>query len=272
MGLSSSKSKTKTNMTTDPSKYARPYITDAGSTLRPGYDAAVANNATLMPRVNDALDYSQGVMNGDYLNGNPHLQGVIDSTNRDLTDSVSGRFEGAGRYGSGNYAGVLARALADNENKLRYADYAQERAYQNAAPGQLMGEVGVSAALPQAAGNTYAEAVRNLMGNYTNTNGTTQTTQSQAIGPMILSAMANAAQAAAMASDERLKTNIVRLGDWDDQGDGLGAYEWNWKSAPNGERVRGVIAQEVEKLRPWAHVPNFIGQFAGVNYAALGGR
>ena len=174
-----------------------PYVTDAAGILKPGYDAAVANNASLMPRVNSALDYSQGVMNGNYLNGNPHLQGVIDSANRDITDSVSGRFEGAGRYGSGNYAGVLARAIADNENKLRYADYAQERQYQNAAPGQLAGLVALSAGLPQAAGNTYAEAVRNLVGGYTTTDGKSTTVSSPAIGPMILQAMASAAQAAA---------------------------------------------------------------------------
>jgi hypothetical protein len=175
-----------------------PFVKDAADKLQPGYDAAVTNNASLMPRVNNALDYTSGVMNGNYLNGNPHLQGVIDSSNRDITDSVSSRFEGAGRYGSGDYAGVLARQIADNENKLRYADYAQERQYQNQAPGQLMGEVGVSAALPQAAGNTYAEAVRNLVGGYTTTDGKQTTTSSPAIGPMILNAMAQAAQAAAM--------------------------------------------------------------------------
>lgn len=198
MGLSKSKSSTKSTQTTDPSAYAKPYVTDAGTTLRPGYDAAVANNASLMPRVNSALDYTQGVMNGNYLNGNPHLQGVIDAANRDATNGVQSQFEGAGRYGSGDYAGVLAQHLLDNENKIRYADYAQERQYQNQAPGQLMGETGVSAALPQAAGNTYAEAVRNLLGGYTTTNGKSSTTSSPAIGPMILSAMASAAQAAAM--------------------------------------------------------------------------
>jgi hypothetical protein len=150
-----------------------------------------------MPRVNSALDYSQGVMSGNYLNGNPHLQSVIDASNRDITDSVSGRFEGAGRYGSGNYAGVLARALGDNENKLRYGDYAQERAYQNQAPGQLAGLVALSAGLPQAAGNTYSEAVRNLLGQYNTTDS--KTVSSPAIGPMILNALAASAQAAATA-------------------------------------------------------------------------
>jgi len=199
MGLSKSKSSTNSTSTTTPSTYAQPYVSDAASTLKPGYDAAVANNNSLMPRVNDALDYSQSVMDGKYLTGNPYLQSVIDLTNRDVTNGVQSQFEGAGRYGSGDFSGVLARAIADNENKLRYGDYAQERAYQNQAPGQLAGLVGVSAALPQAAGNTYSEAVRNLVGGYTTSDGKSTTTSSPAIGPMILSALASAAQAAAAA-------------------------------------------------------------------------
>lgn len=194
MGLS--KSKSKTTQTTLPASPYRPNIDDAAGVLKPGFEAATANNALLMPRVNSALDYSQGVMNGNFLNGNPHLQSVIDASNRDITDSVGSRFEGAGRYGSGAHQGVLGRAIGDNENKLRYADYAQERGYQNQAPGQLAGLVALSAGLPQAAGNTYSEAVRNLLGNYNTTDS--KTTSSPAIGPMILNALASAAQAAAM--------------------------------------------------------------------------
>lgn len=273
MGLSKSSSKTNTTSTTAPSPFSSPYVTSAADTLKPGYDAATANNASLMPRVNDAMDYSQKVLNGGFLQGNPYLQNVIDSSNRDVTNGVDSKFEGAGRYGSGQYAGVLSRALADNENKLRYADYSQERGYQNAAPGQLMGEVGVSAGLPQAASDSYATAIQRLLGQYGTSTGQSNTVSSPAIGPMILSAMASAAQAAAAggagASDRRLKTNIRRLGEWDDKGDGLGKYEWNWKRDPNGSKVIGVIADEVEKLRPHAFVPNFIGEYAGVNYGAL---
>jgi hypothetical protein len=74
-------------------------------------------------------------------------------------------------------------------------------------------------------------------------------------------------QAAGMfMSDRRLKTNIVKVGEFPD---GLGIYEWNWKSAPDGEKVCGVIADEVEKLRPWAFIPNFRDGYDGVNYGAL---
>lgn len=173
MGLSSSKSKSKS--TNAPSTFSMPYIQDAASALKPGFAAATANNASLQPRINSALDFSQGTMNGNFLNGNPHLQGVIDAENRDATNAVSSRFEGAGRYGSGNYSGVLAQSILDNENKLRYGDYAQERSYQNDAPRTLANLAAVSSSLPQAAGSTYADQIRALLGQYNTTTGT-QTT------------------------------------------------------------------------------------------------
>jgi hypothetical protein len=67
-------------------------------------------------------------------------------------------------------------------------------------------------------------------------------------------------------SDRRLKTNIKLLRR---DPDGLGWYSWNWKSDPDGPAQRGVIADEVEKLRPWAYVANFLNGYAGVNYGAL---
>jgi hypothetical protein len=67
-------------------------------------------------------------------------------------------------------------------------------------------------------------------------------------------------------SDIRLKTNVEKVGQYRD---GLGIYEWNWKSAPNGAKVRGVLAHEVEQLRPWAFIPNYQGEYSGVNYGAL---
>jgi hypothetical protein len=68
-------------------------------------------------------------------------------------------------------------------------------------------------------------------------------------------------------SDRRLKTNIEKVGE---ATDGLGIYEWEYKFDPSNTRCRGVMADEVEKLRPWAFVPNFRGEYAGVDYAKLG--
>jgi hypothetical protein len=69
-----------------------------------------------------------------------------------------------------------------------------------------------------------------------------------------------------MASDRKLKTNITLVRR---DPDGLGWYDWNWRSDPNGPKVHGVIADEVKDLRPQAYVPNYQGKgFDAVNYAS----
>jgi hypothetical protein len=77
---------------------------------------------------------------------------------------------------------------------------------------------------------------------------------------------------ALMASDPRLKTNIVKLGE---EPDGLGVYAWDYRPTagpiaafmPAG-RQRGVMADEVARLRPWALGP-VVGGFATVRYDRL---
>jgi len=64
-------------------------------------------------------------------------------------------------------------------------------------------------------------------------------------------------------SDRRLKTDIEKVGELDD---GLGVYRY--KMFGNGESVTGVMADEVEKLRPWAMAEPVHG-FARVNYDKL---
>lgn len=70
----------------------------------------------------------------------------------------------------------------------------------------------------------------------------------------------NAAPAALAISDRRLKSNIVRVGE---HPLGIGIYEYDIF----GERQRGVMADEVEKVRPEAVVE--IGGFKHVNYGML---
>lgn len=87
--------------------------------------------------------------------------------------------------------------------------------------------------------------------------------QSNAIGQSI----GQAAQLGAMfLSDRRLKTNIELI---KRDPDGLGWYSWNWKADPKGEKVEGVIADEVKEIRPWAYVENYRHGYDGVNYGAL---
>ena len=68
---------------------------------------------------------------------------------------------------------------------------------------------------------------------------------------------------ASIFSDRRLKTAIRKVGEF---ADGLGIYTFRYHNQPN--RFRGVMADEVEKLRPWALGPKVAG-YATVNYEAL---
>lgn len=69
-------------------------------------------------------------------------------------------------------------------------------------------------------------------------------------------------------SDRRLKTDIEKVGEY---ADGLGRYRWTFVSdmgLPEG-RHEGVMADEVKNLRPWAYIPNFMGEYSGVDYGRL---
>ncbi len=69
-----------------------------------------------------------------------------------------------------------------------------------------------------------------------------------------------------LASDRRLKTDIVRVAH--DERTGLGIYEFGYVGM-DGRRFRGVMADEVERVAPDAVVFDDLG-FASVNYEMLG--
>jgi hypothetical protein len=64
-------------------------------------------------------------------------------------------------------------------------------------------------------------------------------------------------------SDRRLKHAIQKVGEF---ADGLGIYIFSYLGSK--QRHRGVMADEVERLRPWALGPQIAG-YATVNYGAL---
>lgn len=64
-------------------------------------------------------------------------------------------------------------------------------------------------------------------------------------------------------SDRRLKTDIKKVGEFSD---GLGIYTFRYHGQSN--RVKGVMADEVATLRPWALGPVKAG-YATVNYGSL---
>ena len=75
--------------------------------------------------------------------------------------------------------------------------------------------------------------------------------------------IASAAMPFIMNSDKTLKENIVKVGK---SPSGFNIYEWNYLWSP--ERFRGVIAQEVQKIKPKAVLSNIFG-YLMVDYSKL---
>ena len=284
MGLSSQKT------TTGPSKQALPHLNMASSALTDTYKA----NAPRLGEISDSLfdayktyssdmgsdlegtrSYMGDVLGGKYLTeGNPYLQGMIDQTNDSVTDRINALFSSAGQTGSSRQIGELGKQLADAENRLRYQSYGDEmeRMGQAAALGLSLnqatntnaatqGALGASAAeIPYIGAEKLAQGLGGLWSN-------SQTTkQSGGLGQMLLGAGAQLGSAAIMASDRRLKTKIAKIGEL---ADGLGVYLWRYIWEGGDQRHVGVMADEVENLRPWALGPRIMGEYATVNYGAL---
>jgi hypothetical protein len=286
--------KSKQKTTNEPSAYAKGYITPAAGALGSAYSAnqpqiqgsadalwkqipgmmekAFTPSATVL----GANTNLQDVLAGKYLNGSPHLQGIIDDTAGDVTDRVQSAFGRAGRTGSGANAGVLTKELASAENGLRYSNYNAERQAQMQALGlvpsiegaQYAGIAPTLAAMQAAAGipldaaNAYAGGTGNLLGQY----NTSTTTKIPGLGEqfsMLMQNVGKVGQAAAVFSDRRLKANIERVGTLSD---GLGVYDYDY--VWGGERQRGVMADEVAQLRPWA-LGEPVNGFATVRMEAL---
>lgn len=273
MGLSSSKSKTKN----DPWKPAQPYILKGLQQSSQVFDqqqpdlnkyGAMQRDTygRLAPGAEKGIMGAQGVVNdelsGKNLNGNPYLDKLLAATRGDTTDAVNAQFESGGRYGSGMHAAILAREIAKAEDQARYANYANERANQVGAVGQASGLMAGSQSLLNNAAELPWIGVGALNGNVrqaSNGYGTQTTTTTPNFGQMYLQAAAQAAQAAAMASDRRLKDNIVKVG----EAGALNLYEWNYRhdmgvDLPEG-RFRGVMADEVAQIAPWLLGPEING-------------
>jgi hypothetical protein len=211
------------------------------------------------PALQAGMGYAQDVLGGRYLGeGNPYMAGMLDETRQNVGNQVNSTFSMAGRTGGGNHAERLGQGLAQAENQLRYADYDAERNRMTQQGGLLPGlmQAQYSGIMPwlataETAGRLpYAGvgALSPIIG-LAQGSGTTTGTQSQAWGPAM---MAAAAQAAAAASDPRLKTDVEKVGQMGE----LGIYEWTYRNdmgveLPEG-RYRGVMADEVAEVAPWA--------------------
>lgn len=196
MGLSSKKVKTTESQTLAPNAVYAPQINDAAAQLRPAYDQSMGILKKYQPGFDKARGYSEDLLSGKFLSGNPFLQKVLDRTNSDIRDSLGGAFSDAGRYGSGYHAGTVADRIADNENRLRYQDYATERGYQNDAPGRVAQLATIEAGLPQAISGNYADAIAGILGKYIqgNSQGTSKSSGGF-LGDLLLSSVGNIAKA-----------------------------------------------------------------------------
>lgn len=284
--------KSKQTSTNEPSQFAKGYITPAANALQDTYNAnqpgvqGIANqfqaqlpdfiNSSFQtsPLMASANGYANDVLGGKYLNaGNPYLENMIDQTDRSVSNRVNSTFGAAGRTGGGAHTQVLGQSLADAQYGLRSADYNNQlsrmdgvlgqasglEAARYAAPAAALGIASGAASLPYIGSGAYANGIGGLVGQYN-----TQTKTSQDSGfNNIMKYLGTAAQAASAFSDRRLKDNIERVGELPD---GLGVYDYDY--IWGGDRQRGVMADEVAELRPWALGPTVAG-YATVNYGAL---
>jgi len=103
-------------------------------------------------------------------------------------------------------------------------------------------------------------------GNQWGQSGTSSgTSVSKQTGGLLGQIVGAASTAAGIFSDPRLKKNITKIGELFD---GLGLYIWAYIWQPDSTVNVGVMANEVEQLRPWALGPEVDG-FQTVNYGKL---
>lgn len=285
------KKKSKTSSTTTLPGWAQGLAQGAANTInstvqanQPNLDAITGQITGKLPQLGDmafgpnpgldaANGYAQDVLGGKFLNSNPYTDQMVAQGEQDAGNAVNSAFSKYGRTGGGNNISSLARGVAQAGNAVRFGQYNQERQNQQQAMGAVPGLTaaqfaGVPAYLSaaQAAGTLPYAGLGPLasMGSLWSGQGTTSQTQPGGWGNQLLGAAASALPF--ILSDRRMKTKIKLLRR---ATDGLGWYEFAYKFAP-GEMLQGVMADEVKELRPQAYVPNFKGEYAGVNYAALG--
>jgi hypothetical protein len=261
MGLSKKKVKTTSHETVGPSAFAQPFINDAAGVQRGAYDQSRGVLDRYMPQVDRAAGYFGDVLGGQYLDGNPHLQGVIDSSNRDIADNVNSQF--MDRFGSGYHTKTLANGLAENENRLRYQDYASERGYQDNAARAIPGVAATASSLPLALAGGYGDNISGLLGRYLTSDGTSTTKKSGGLLGSILQTAAGIGSQGLMASDVRLKTDIREVGATHA---GLPLYSFRYQG--EGPFYIGPMAHEVAETQPGALGPDIHG-FKTVYYGEL---
>jgi hypothetical protein len=287
------KKSTKTTSTSTPWAPAQPILTGAGNqilqtaqnnqgnlnniesgltgSILPGIQNLISSGQQQMQ---PGMNYLSSVLGGNYLNeNNASVQQMAKLAGQQAANQVDSTFGAAGRTGSNANQYAMAKGVAAGELAPMLQNNQFEQGLQQQAAGMLPSYYasqfsGYSPLLQgtQLAGQLPYYGSQSLNGIGSLYSGYGTGTQTQPGGWMngLLNAGAQIGSAAIMASDRRLKKNIVLL---HRDPDGLGWYEWEWKA--DSSKARGVIADEVKALRPWAYVPNFRDGYDGVNYAKL---
>lgn len=194
MGVSGSrKAKTTSNETVAPSAYAQPYIDQAANANTAGFNKSMGLLDKYTPQLDQGISYFGDIANGQPQT-NPFLEGILDRTRANTSDQVASQFSAAGRYGSGMFTDVLSRALADQENQLRYQDYGQQRGRMDDAALKRAGLIESVVGMPQNLSGNYAGSTGGLLGRYLTSNGTSTTKQSGGLlGGVLGSVLGNVA-------------------------------------------------------------------------------
>ena len=280
--------------TNKPWDKAQPYMLGGADTLNSVYNenAGKIQGATdqvtgLMPEVLDrykagnkaltgATDYNADVLGGKYLDkGNPYLQEMIDQTGGDVRNQVQAAMGTQGLRGGSDYYKMIADRVGRAGLNMRYQDYANERGLMGQASGQAPGLVAgdnerlapVMSLLnaynmPAEAAGDYAGSLGGLLGGY-QTQSRRPSAAETAGGIGSLGVGIAALAKAGVFSDERLKTDVTRVGETD-----AGAILYSYKYVWGGPTQIGVLAQEIAETQPDALGPVIDG-YMTVDYSRI---
>lgn len=191
-------------------------ITNAYRAAQPGLDAGAAKFGGILdsvvnrynegdPNITAARGYNADVLGGKYLEaGNPHLEEMVARTNDNARNGVAASLGTRGLTGGSDFAGIIAKRLADNETGLRYEDYGAERDRMGQAVSQVPGLIAAENGILDPAFQAYdamqqplraaigaGSGVGGLLGQYQNV----KTTQKGSLAGLLAQLAGNAAQA-----------------------------------------------------------------------------
>ncbi|WP_273760414.1 tail fiber domain-containing protein [Bartonella sp. ML70XJBT.G] len=249
-----------------------------------------------------------GMAKGDWIGGNSKFNAALQNALSQTSDAINQSMSGAGRYGSGAHTGVLADELGALATKASAEQYNQDvRNMMNAnqmIDRSLYDQVNAANNYYQGQSNTQSNALKggliqdmnrqNILdaqrqkwaeqdnqgwnrleqllrvgtqaaGNYGTTSG-----KSTIIPSVTKDPLRDAQQVLGLVggilglSDVRAKENIL----FECKKNGYSLYSFNYKGNP--QRYRGVLAQEILRLKPEAVFMNAKTKLLHVDYDKIG--